>query len=69
MLVRKRVECLAILFAIVCWTSSAQRPQPASITIALTGQSMIRSDIRETSPAALPVIQGLLKFDVVYTNI
>jgi poly-gamma-glutamate capsule biosynthesis protein CapA/YwtB (metallophosphatase superfamily) len=29
---------------------------------------MIRSDIRETAPAAVPVIQGLLKGDVVFTN-
>jgi poly-gamma-glutamate capsule biosynthesis protein CapA/YwtB (metallophosphatase superfamily) len=47
---------------------SAQRPQPAPITITLAGQSMIRSDIRATAPAAVPVIQGLLKGDVVFTN-
>jgi poly-gamma-glutamate synthesis protein (capsule biosynthesis protein) len=29
---------------------------------------MIRSDIRETAPAAVSVIQGLLKGDVVFTN-
>ena len=29
---------------------------------------MIRSDIRQTAPAAVPVIQGLLKGDVVFTN-
>jgi poly-gamma-glutamate synthesis protein (capsule biosynthesis protein) len=29
---------------------------------------MIRSDIRETAPAAVPVIQQLLKGDVVFTN-
>ncbi len=41
----------------------------AQITITLTGQSMIRSDIRATAPAAVPVIQGLLKGDVVFTNL
>jgi poly-gamma-glutamate synthesis protein (capsule biosynthesis protein) len=30
---------------------------------------MIRSDIRTTSPAEVPVIQGLLKGDVVFTNL
>ena len=30
---------------------------------------MIRSDIRTTAPAAVPVIQGLLKGDVVFTNL
>ena len=41
---------------------------PNTITITLAGQSMIRSDIRQTAPAAVPVIQGLLKGDVVFTN-
>ena len=36
--------------------------------ITLAGQSMIRSDIRATAPAAVPVIHGLLKGDVVFTN-
>jgi poly-gamma-glutamate synthesis protein (capsule biosynthesis protein) len=30
---------------------------------------MIRSDIRATAPAAVPVIQGLLKGDVMFTNL
>ena len=38
------------------------------MTITLTGQSMIRSDMRATAPAEVPVIQGLLKGDVVFTN-
>jgi poly-gamma-glutamate capsule biosynthesis protein CapA/YwtB (metallophosphatase superfamily) len=59
---------LAVLHVIVCTMGSAQRPQSAPITIILTGQSMIRSDIRATAPAAVPVIQGLLKGDVVFTN-
>jgi poly-gamma-glutamate capsule biosynthesis protein CapA/YwtB (metallophosphatase superfamily) len=61
--------CLAVLFAIVCMTLAAQHPQPAAITITLAGQSMIRSDIRATAPAAVPVIQGLVKGDVVFTNL
>jgi poly-gamma-glutamate capsule biosynthesis protein CapA/YwtB (metallophosphatase superfamily) len=63
-----RAACLAVLFAIVYSVSSAQRPQPAPLSITLAGQSMIRSDIRETASAAVPVIQGLLKGDVVFTN-
>src|SRR5579863_5256635 len=59
---------LAVLCAIVCAMGSAQRPEQAPITITLAGQSMIRSDIRATSPAAVPVIQGMLKGDVVFTN-
>src|SRR6202042_2523490 len=45
------------------------RPQQAPITITLAGQSMIRSDIRATAPAAVPVIQRLLRGDVVFTNL
>jgi len=63
-----RTACLAVLFTILCAIGSAQLPQEAPITITLAGQSMIRSDIRATAPAAVPVIQGLLKGDVVFTN-
>jgi len=62
------VTCLALLHAIVCTMADAQGPQSAPITITLAGQSMIRSDIRATAPASVPVIQGLLKGDVVFTN-
>jgi poly-gamma-glutamate capsule biosynthesis protein CapA/YwtB (metallophosphatase superfamily) len=64
-----RSACFAVLLAVVCATSSAQNPQSAPITITVTGQSMIRSDIRATAPAAVPAIQGLLKGDVVFTNL
>ena len=63
-----RVACLAILFAILCAGRAALNAQSAGLTITLTGQSMIRSDIRGTAPAAVPAIQGLLKGDVVFTN-
>jgi poly-gamma-glutamate capsule biosynthesis protein CapA/YwtB (metallophosphatase superfamily) len=64
-----RAASLAVLFVVVCAMGSAQAQQPAPITITLTGQSMIRSDIRVTAPAAVPVIQALLKGDVVFTNL
>jgi poly-gamma-glutamate synthesis protein (capsule biosynthesis protein) len=64
-----RVVCFAGLFGIAYTIASAQRPQAAPLTITLAGQSMIRSDIRATAPAAVPVIQGLLKGDVVFTNL
>ena len=60
---------LAVLFAIVCAMTAAVWPQSAPITITLAGQSMIRSDLRETVPAEVPVIQGLLKGDVIFTNL
>src|ERR1700722_597599 len=64
-----RAGCFAILFAIACAMCTAVPPQLPAITITLTGQSMIRSDIRVTAPAAVPVIQELLKGDVVFTNL
>ena len=64
-----RIACLAVLVAIVGAMGAAPQPQSTSITITLAGQSMIRSDIRATAPAAVPVIQGLLKGDVVFTNL
>jgi poly-gamma-glutamate synthesis protein (capsule biosynthesis protein) len=64
-----RSERLAVLFAIVFATSAAVWSQSTEVTITLAGQSMIRSDIRATAPAAVPVIQGLLKGDVIFTNL
>jgi poly-gamma-glutamate capsule biosynthesis protein CapA/YwtB (metallophosphatase superfamily) len=61
--------CLAVLLAIVCAMGAAPRPQSDAITITLAGQSMMRSDMRATAPAEVPVIQGLLKGDVVFTNL
>jgi poly-gamma-glutamate capsule biosynthesis protein CapA/YwtB (metallophosphatase superfamily) len=57
------------MFAIVCAMGAGARPQSTAITITLAGQSMIRSDLRETVPAEVPVIQGLLKGDVIFTNL
>jgi poly-gamma-glutamate capsule biosynthesis protein CapA/YwtB (metallophosphatase superfamily) len=39
------------------------------MTITLTGQSMIRSDLRATAPVAVTRIQGMLKGDIVFTNL
>src|ERR1700724_2195775 len=61
--------CVMALFALTWAMGAAPRPQATAITITLTGQSMIRSDLRATSPPAEPVIQGLLKGDVVFTNL
>lgn len=60
---------LAILIILACAAVPATWAQSNAVTITLVGQSMIRSDIRETSPAEVPVIQGLLKGDVIFTNL
>ena len=59
-----RVACLVMLLAI----GAAVWPDSQPMLITLTGQSMIRSDIRVTAPAAVPVIQSLLEGDVKFTN-
>jgi hypothetical protein len=64
-----RSGCLVALLAIECTMGSARRPQSARLMITLTGQSMIRSDIRATAPSVVPVIRRLLKGDVVFTNL
>jgi len=63
---------VAVTVALVATLTAApgtQAPPSAPLTITLTGQSMIRSDIRATAPKAVPAIQGLLKGDVVFTNL
>ena len=63
-----RSVCFAVFVAMVCAAGPAARAQSNTITITLAGQSMIRSDMRATAPAEVPVIQGLLKGDVAFTN-
>src|SRR5579864_718576 len=56
--------CLVSLFT----TRGDLRAQSPALSVTLTGQSMIRSDIRAHAPSAVPVIASLLKGDVVFTN-
>ena len=63
-----KATVLVVPFAIVCTVGAPVWAQSPAITITLTGQSMIRSDMRATAPAAVPVIQGLLSGDVIFTN-
>ena len=49
--------CLVIVFTI----SSSLRAQSSALGVTLTGQSMIRSDIRVHAPSAVPIIGSLLK--------
>ena len=43
--------------------------QSTSMTIVLTGQSMLRSDLRATKPATIPALKALLAGDVIFTNL
>ena len=55
---------VAVLFTM----GSAAWPQSPSLTIILTGQSMIRSDIRLYTPSVISTMAPLLKGDVIFTN-
>jgi poly-gamma-glutamate synthesis protein (capsule biosynthesis protein) len=60
---------LAVLVAVAAAFAGALSAQPAVITIVLTGQSMIRSDLRATKPSAISAIKTLLSGDVIFTNL
>ena len=51
-----------------CLSLACASAYAEDLTITLTGQSMIRSDLRATAPDAVPKIQPLLRGDVVFTN-
>jgi len=64
-----RKAAVAALAAAVCAVAVSLSAQPAAITIVLTGQSMLRSDLRTTKPPAVTAIAAMLKGDVVFTNL
>src|SRR4051812_44263109 len=60
---------VALLLGTVSALVVAASAQSTSMTVVLAGQSMIRSDLRMTKPAAVTVIKGLLNGDVIFTNL
>ena len=52
----------------VIGTVAAAAAQSPTWSITLTGQSMVRSDMRVHVPAAVPAIASLLQGDVIFTN-
>ena len=63
-----RLMTAAAWFVIVFASAGPAWPQSPALTITLTGQSMLRADIRAHSPAAVATIASLLKGDVKFTN-
>ena len=65
-------ECARVLRTAACLGLFALAgpawAQSQTFEITLTGQSMIRSDVRAHAPAAVPTIASFLKGDVVFTN-
>jgi poly-gamma-glutamate synthesis protein (capsule biosynthesis protein) len=60
--------CAVLMLVTAGLAAGRQAGSPDTLTITLTGQSMLRSDLRATAPKAVPVIASLLKGDVVFTN-
>jgi poly-gamma-glutamate capsule biosynthesis protein CapA/YwtB (metallophosphatase superfamily) len=58
-----------VLPVIVCAVGAGLSAQRNAIAIVLTGQSMIRSDLRATKPAAVATVKALLNGDVIFTNL
>jgi len=60
---------LSAMITVIALTSGGPvNAQAPVMELTLTGQSMIRSDIRAHAPGAVPVITSLLKGDVIFTN-
>jgi len=58
-----------VVVTALCAITVVASAQPATITVVLTGQSMLRSDLRATKPAAITTIKELLNGDAVLTNL
>jgi poly-gamma-glutamate synthesis protein (capsule biosynthesis protein) len=65
---RGKIIGASIVAAIGLASRGAALAQDNSILVTLTGQSMIRSDIRATSPNSVATIKSLIKGDVKFTN-
>jgi poly-gamma-glutamate synthesis protein (capsule biosynthesis protein) len=58
----------AVSLGLALAATVALRSQSPALSITLTGQSMIRSDIRVHTPSIVSTVTPLLKGDVVFTN-
>jgi len=63
-----RIPLSAAFLFIVFTFGKPVWPQSSTLNITLTGQSMIRSDLRVNTPTAVATISPLLKGDVIFTN-
>src|SRR6202451_3193839 len=72
---KQKSACGSRRVVVVIWVATgllsidAPAWSQSSVTITLTGQSMLRSDLRATAPLAMPRIKALLDSDVIFTNL
>jgi poly-gamma-glutamate synthesis protein (capsule biosynthesis protein) len=64
----RRVVHPVLLLGLLLAAGASVRSQPRALRITLTGQSMIRTDIRVHTPSIVSTVVPLLKGDVVFTN-
>src|SRR5262245_694626 len=64
----RRVAHPVFLLGLLLAAGAALRSQPRALSLTLTGQSMIRTDVRVHTPAIVSTVAPLLKGDVVFTN-
>ena len=64
----KTARKIALIGPLLIGAGGAVRAEPATISITLAGQSMIRSDLRQSSPATLAAMSPLLGGDVKFTD-
>ena len=68
---RFHVPCLRAGLSVVVGAAAlvTASAQPRALSIVLTGQSMLRSDLRATKASAVSTIKDLLRGDVIFTNL
>ena len=68
--IRKNIRSV-VLAGTMAWSAlgGSALAQDQSILVTLTGQSMIRSDLRATAPGAVSNIRSLIEGDVKFTNL
>jgi poly-gamma-glutamate capsule biosynthesis protein CapA/YwtB (metallophosphatase superfamily) len=62
-------HAMVALVLLALGAASAARSQESPLIVTLTGQAMIRSDLRTTDPPALVRIRSMLAGDVIFTNL
>ena len=65
---RPRLVFLGVCLAASFTAAVSPEGQSQAITLALTGQAMIRSDVRVHTPGIVTTLAPLLQGDVVFTN-
>ena len=64
----RRLACVVVFVAAALASARSPAAQSPAIKLVLTGQAMIRSDVRVHTPNIVPMLAPLLQGDAVFTN-